>query len=105
MARQFQRTGEHGREGADRQRGRFAHRAALFAQPIRSFAWTGATSVEAEGSGTSTSLTRAVEELEARMIDAALSRTEGNKARAAALLDISERTLWYKLKKLTPEQP
>ena len=38
------------------------------------------------------------------MIDAALARAEGNKARAAALLDISERTLWYKLKKYRPEQ-
>jgi two-component system response regulator AtoC len=51
-----------------------------------------------------TSLTQAVDELEARMIDDALARTEGNKARAAALLDISERTLWYKLKKHRPEQ-
>ena len=51
-----------------------------------------------------TSLTRAVEELEARMIDEALARSEGNKAKAAALLDISERTLWYKLKKYKPEQ-
>ncbi len=51
-----------------------------------------------------TSLNQAVEALEARMIDAALARAEGNKARAAALLDISERTLWYKLKKYRPEQ-
>ena len=50
------------------------------------------------------SLNQAVEALEARMIDAALARAEGNKARAAALLDISERTLWYKLKKYRPEQ-
>jgi two-component system, NtrC family, response regulator AtoC len=49
-------------------------------------------------------LNQAVEELEARLIDAALARVDGNKAKAAALLDISERTLWYKLKKQRPEQ-
>jgi two-component system response regulator AtoC len=49
-------------------------------------------------------LNQAVDELEARLIDAALARAQGNKARAAALLDISERALWYKLKKLRPEQ-
>ncbi|CAN5879817.1 sigma-54 dependent transcriptional regulator [soil metagenome] len=48
-------------------------------------------------------MTQAVEELEARLIDEALAQAEGNKARAAALLDISERTLWYKLKKQRPE--
>jgi two-component system response regulator AtoC len=47
-------------------------------------------------------LNQAVEELEARLIDAALAQAEGNKAKAAALLDISERTLWYKLKKQRP---
>ena len=40
-----------------------------------------------------------VDALERRMIDDALARSEGNKTRAAALLGISERTLWYKLKK------
>ncbi len=45
------------------------------------------------------SLTGAVDRLERRMIDEALARSEGNKSKAAALLDISERTLWYKLKK------
>jgi two-component system response regulator AtoC len=40
-----------------------------------------------------------VEALEKRMIEAALSRCDGNKTRAAAQLGISERTLWYKLKK------
>jgi two-component system response regulator AtoC len=49
-------------------------------------------------------LNRAVDALESRMIDAALARAEGNKARAAALLDISERSLWYKLKKFRPDQ-
>jgi two-component system response regulator AtoC len=41
----------------------------------------------------------AVEELESKLIGMALSQAAGNKAKAAALLDISERTLWYKLKK------
>jgi two-component system response regulator AtoC len=40
-----------------------------------------------------------VSRLETRLIDEALARTDGNKARAAALLGISERALWYKLKK------
>jgi len=48
-------------------------------------------------------LNQAVEELEASLIDDALAQAEGNKAKAAALLDISERTLWYKLKKYRPE--
>jgi two-component system response regulator AtoC len=33
------------------------------------------------------------------MIRAALLQTGDNKTRAARVLDISERTLWYKLKK------
>jgi two-component system response regulator AtoC len=41
----------------------------------------------------------AVEALETAMIERALVETGGNKPRAAALLQISERTLWYKLKK------
>jgi len=45
------------------------------------------------------SLGDAVERLESAMIDSALAKVGGNKARAAALLDISERALWYKLKK------
>lgn len=39
----------------------------------------------------------AVEALERELIKAALSRTEGNKSKAARLLGISERSLWYKL--------
>ena len=50
--------------------------------------------------GDSVSLESAVEKLESQLIDEALRRAEGNKARAAALLDISERALWYKIKKL-----
>lgn len=49
-------------------------------------------------------LNQAVEDLEARLIEDALAQAEGNKAKAAALLDISERTLWYKLKKYHPDQ-
>ena len=49
-------------------------------------------------------LNEAVGELEARLIRAALTQAQDNKAKAAALLDISERTLWYKLKRLRPEQ-
>ena len=49
-------------------------------------------------------LNHAVEDLEARLIDDALAQSDGNKAKAAALLDISERTLWYKLKKYRPDQ-
>jgi two-component system, NtrC family, response regulator AtoC len=41
-----------------------------------------------------------VDALEAQVIAAALKQVDGSKPRAAALLQISERTLWYKLKKL-----
>lgn len=42
-------------------------------------------------------LPAAVERLEKTLIQAALERTGGNKSRAAKLLGISERSLWYKL--------
>ncbi len=45
-------------------------------------------------------LTPAVDRLEAAMITEALKRSGNNKSKAARLLDISERALWYKLKKL-----
>ncbi|MEW6167973.1 MAG: sigma-54 dependent transcriptional regulator [Pseudomonadota bacterium] len=41
----------------------------------------------------------AVEALEMRLIGEALRQAGGNKARAAQLLQISERSVWYKLKK------
>jgi two-component system response regulator AtoC len=41
----------------------------------------------------------AVERLEKTLIIQALQQVAGNKAKAARLLDISERTLWYKVKK------
>jgi two-component system, NtrC family, response regulator AtoC len=46
-----------------------------------------------------TDLERCVANLEIQMIDSALRKAEGNKAKAARSLKISERTLWYKLKK------
>ncbi|BBP00421.1 sigma-54-dependent transcriptional regulator [Sulfuriferula nivalis] len=45
-------------------------------------------------------LNPAIERLEATMIRAALEQTGNNKSKAARLLDISERALWYKIKKL-----
>jgi two-component system response regulator AtoC len=39
-----------------------------------------------------------VESLERELIEAALARSDNNKAAAARLLGVSERTLWYKLK-------
>lgn len=39
----------------------------------------------------------AVEALERRMISEALAKTQGNKSKAAKLLEISERSLWYKI--------
>lgn len=44
-------------------------------------------------------LEECVSNLEIRMINRALKNAEGNKAKAARNLNISERTLWYKLKK------
>jgi two-component system response regulator AtoC len=43
------------------------------------------------------SMPLAIEALEMRMIRAALERCHGNKSQAARLLEISERSLWYKL--------
>jgi DNA-binding protein Fis len=40
-----------------------------------------------------------VADLERRMIDKALTETNGNQSKAAELLGINERTLRYKLKK------
>jgi two-component system response regulator AtoC len=45
------------------------------------------------------SLPQAVEKVERALIAQVLSQTAGNKAKAARLLDISERALWYKVKK------
>lgn len=43
------------------------------------------------------SLPVAVEQLERKMIELALQQSKGNKSKASKLLDISERSLWYKL--------
>lgn len=58
-----------------------------------------------QSASTPPALNQAVEDLEARLIEEALAQADGNKAKAAALLDISERTLWYKLKKYHPDLP
>lgn len=49
----------------------------------------------------SLSLNPAIETLEAKMIAAALHNTGGNKTKAARLLVVSERSLWYKVKNTT----
>lgn len=48
---------------------------------------------------TSTGLVQQVEQLEKQLIQQALTKTGDNKAKAAQLLEISERSLWYKIKK------
>jgi two-component system response regulator AtoC len=40
-----------------------------------------------------------VEAVEKRLIQAALERSEDNKSAASRLLGVSERALWYKIKK------
>jgi len=47
----------------------------------------------------SLSLRLHVDELERHLIDEALKRAGGSKAAAARLLQISERALWYKIKR------
>jgi two-component system response regulator AtoC len=49
--------------------------------------------------GTSLSLKTHVESLERQLIEAALKRSDNNKAAAARLLEVSERALWYKVKR------
>lgn len=44
-------------------------------------------------------LEASVEKLEKRLLNKALTESLGNKAKAARILKISERTLWYKIKK------
>lgn len=45
-------------------------------------------------------LNPALERLERMLISEALRQTGGNKSKAARLFDISERSLWYKIKNL-----
>ncbi|MBM3351178.1 MAG: sigma-54-dependent Fis family transcriptional regulator [Betaproteobacteria bacterium] len=59
---------------------------------------SGAALPEAQtGKSNELSIPSAVEALERRLIAEALVTTQGNKSRAAKLLEISERSLWYKL--------
>jgi two-component system response regulator AtoC len=55
----------------------------------------------ASGAGESESLVleSQVSALEKRLITAALERSDDNKSAASRLLGVSERTLWYKIKK------
>ncbi len=75
----------------------------LIFQPARGDT-SSARGVDAGGTATPVPLNQAVDELEAKLIESALTQAGGNKAKAAALLEISERTLWYKIKKLRAEQ-
>jgi len=52
---------------------------------------------ETNSASSSLVLPAAVEALERRLIAEALVATQGNKSKAAKLLEISERSLWYKL--------
>ena len=58
-----------------------------------------AVSVDGPPMPESLDLEAAVQDLEMRLISEALSQSGGNKTRAAQLLRISERSIWYKLKK------
>jgi two-component system response regulator AtoC len=70
--------------------------------PIDSSAAAGTPELLADSPVPVGSLMKAVEALEVRMIQNALAQADGSKPKAAALLDISERTLWYKVKKYLP---
>jgi len=61
---------------------------------------TSTSTLPAPSSSSSLELPPAIEKLEEAMIREALLRTGGNKSKAARMLDISERSLWYKLKKM-----
>ncbi|HEY9277123.1 MAG TPA: sigma-54 dependent transcriptional regulator [Methylotenera sp.] len=52
---------------------------------------------ETSAAASSLALPPAIEALERQMITEALAATQGNKSKAAKLLEISERSLWYKL--------
>jgi two-component system response regulator AtoC len=54
--------------------------------------------IPAEGDGDAYSIKRASEKLEREMIRKALDKTGGNRTHAAKLLEISHRSLLYKLK-------
>ena len=52
-----------------------------------------------DSAGDTLALEPAVEQVERKLILRALSAANDNKAQAARLLGVSERTLWYKLKR------
>jgi two-component system response regulator AtoC len=70
------------------------HLPADIAQPVASV--TG-TAPQAENAGNDLSIPRATELIERRLILQALDACQGNKTKAAKLLEISERSLWNKL--------
>jgi two-component system response regulator AtoC len=59
----------------------------------------GGDSAQAPALPDSLALKGQVEALERRLIEAALQRSDNNKSAAARLLEISERALWYKIKR------
>ncbi len=58
---------------------------------------SGVVEADTETTSSELSMPRAVEALERRLMTAALKETNGNKSKAARLLEISERSFWYKL--------
>jgi len=63
------------------------------------FSSTGAPQIPAESPRIdSLALNPAVEHLERHIIRTALEQSGGNKSKAARLMEISERSLWYKIK-------
>ncbi|RTZ59503.1 MAG: sigma-54-dependent Fis family transcriptional regulator [Gammaproteobacteria bacterium] len=54
---------------------------------------------ELKGEPDSYSLPANTERLEKQLIEQALAKVNGNKSKAARLMEVSERTLWYKIKK------
>jgi len=69
----------------------------LGGQPVAPLAAAPEVAAESWASRGSLTLSDAVADLEASLIAEALHRSGDNKRRAAALLGISERALWYKL--------
>jgi two-component system response regulator AtoC len=67
--------------------------------PLTQNAGTTASAPEIGGEIADFDLDRAVGAVESRYVREALLRSDGNKARAAALLKVSERTVWNKIKK------
>jgi two-component system response regulator AtoC len=59
----------------------------------------GETATSAPSTPQNLSIPQATEALEHRLIEEALKQTGGNKSKAARLLEISERSLWYKLER------